>query len=128
MAEVTIPDEEMADLFSARILDALSGGTKEAMIEAALKYLLSPGSSVLGTRSKSRMQDAFEIALNRMANKLAEEVIAEQGVSEKLKLSMATLLHEIPDIAEDYELQIKVFKVLFDHAHQKGREEGRRGY
>jgi hypothetical protein len=129
MAEIEIPDQELADLFSARIMDALSAETKEKMISEALKYLVNPKSG--GTTypsAKSRMQESFEFALIRMSNKLAEEVLQSQGVEDRLRASMVTLLNNMPDVVNDQDLQAKVVKVLMDHLYEKGKEEGRRGY
>jgi hypothetical protein len=125
MPQIDIPEQELAGLFSARILDSLSAETKEKMISEALKYLLvePKRDGYYGQKEPSPLQQSFDRAMNRIAIQLADEVIAEQGVSEKVKALFVELFENIPDIREDWGLQSAVIRAVFNYLDEQKRKK-----
>lgn len=117
MAEISIPDDELRDLLSTQILAALSEETRTKLIEAALKFLVVSNPDVY-SRKTTPMQEAFNAALHRLANKVAEEIIAEHGVGDRLREQMTQLLAEVPDLSYDWELQTAIFRAIITHAEK----------
>lgn len=120
-AQFTIPDDEMKDMLSTRILDALTDATREKMIREAISFLINPPTDRYGDK-KSPLQQAFELALNRVANQVADEVLAEEGVAVRLKEMFVKLITDIPDIYDDYTLQTQLLQVIVTRAREVRRD------
>lgn len=127
MPDIKIPEAEIANLLSAQILSQLSQETQKNLIQAALQYLLvQPMTGRYGEKGDSPIQTAFNMAMNRVANTIAEECIAEAGVKDSVKELFMQLINDIPDVRYDWDLQRALFKAMLDHAEEKTKKE--RGY
>lgn len=118
MASIDIPDDEIADLLSVQILSALTQKTREDLIKAALQHLLKPDYSSYGSR-KSPMQEAFDRAIVRVANGVADEVLVEEGVRDSVKDGMRRLITEIPDFDTDWDMQTAIFRAIIQETRKK---------
>lgn len=118
MADITIPNEELASLLSVQILSSLSEATRNDLIAAALKYLITKPSGSYGSR-QTPLEQAFEQALFKVAHRMADEVIAEETeAAGKVKEMFRKLITDMPDFYSDPELQTRVLKVMLDRAHE----------
>lgn len=118
MASIDIPDEEVVNLFSARIMEALSAESREKLITEGLRFLMTPDKSPYGSKT-TPLQDAFDRALRRLANTLADEIVAETGVKDQLQSKMRQFLSEIDDLDTDWELQTTIFRAVIQHVRKR---------
>lgn len=74
--EIKLDTDAAASIASAAILQSLSEENKQAMIQQALQYLMTPERDRGYGLSKSPMQNAFDSALHQAAHKVVQDHIA----------------------------------------------------
>jgi len=127
MSELTIPVDELSSILNKAILDSLSAQTKETLIEGALKHLMTSSRDRYNSTSKTPLQEQFEMAVNRVANQVAEEVIAAHPVRQQLVDRFTEIINQIDPLAEDtYQTQEILIRALV--AHISDLKEKARGY
>lgn len=73
--QINIPDQELANLFSAQILASLTPEAREKVIKAGIDYILSPGKT--GGMYPKDTSTPLEIAFKNGLERLADRVVAE---------------------------------------------------
>lgn len=117
MAQIEIPEEEMANLLSAQVLASLSQETKETLIQSALKFLLTPKRDY-PHNGETPLQTAFDQAVRRMANDVADEVLKEQGLDEKIKMELGKLVATMPEVFDDEKVRASIMDLVFAKAKE----------
>lgn len=124
MAQFEIPDTEIQGMLATRIMDSLSAETKEKLIAEALKFLTTkPSSRNYYATNNTPLEDAFDRALTKLANQLADEVVAESPVAQQVRDQLKDLLNGVPDLQTDYGLQQRFMQAILDRAAEIKRGE-----
>lgn len=88
--KLELDNDMMKNLVSEAIMTALTTQQREALIQGAIKHLLTPSVERYGARS-SPIEDAFQHAVRGVAEKIATEMLTN---NEEVKTKIAGLLNE----------------------------------
>jgi len=73
--DIKLDPETLKDVVSAAILKSLDDTKKDAMIESAIKHLLTPQGGGTYHKAESPLQTAFNTAVNLVAMQIAKETL-----------------------------------------------------
>lgn len=77
MAEINLKleEESLKKMAAEAILAQLSTDERASILQQAVSFLLTPKEQGLGYRKTTPLQDAFQIALQKIAHEVAREVL-----------------------------------------------------
>jgi hypothetical protein len=118
---VTVPEDPFLTLVSKAILDSLTDEVKNGIIAQAIAYINKPQGDSWRSERSTPLQDAFNMAVNRLVNTLADEVIRESEHFQQVRAEMKEQIDRYPTVATDYELQAKIATTIMEHAQRQVR-------
>lgn len=89
--EIKMDPEMLKDVVSAAILKSLDDTKRDALIESAIKYLLTPQGGGVYSKSESPLQRAFNTAVHQVAIQIAKDTFEKD---ESVKTKIQALLTE----------------------------------
>ena len=125
MADLKIPEGEIAALLSKAILDSLSEETKEKLITDAISYLFTKKESSRYEygAGKTPLQTAFHEAMGGVARDIATEVLNRPDIKNKLVNEYLNLIDAIPSFADDWDLQVAFMRAIIARAQEIKKSE-----
>lgn len=83
--KVDLSSDQLRDLTSTAILQAITDQQRAALIQAALTYLLTPREGAYGRKPLSPIQEAFNLAVEGLARDLVrDELRTNPAITEQI--------------------------------------------
>lgn len=105
-------------VISAAILQLVEKDGKDALIQSAINFLLTPrGDAVYGRTRKTPLEDAFNSAIDRIASNVVAEILKTPEMQAKIKPALTAAVEKIFDPARLSEAVSKKIWGIFENDH-----------